>query len=129
MSAPDFDVCEVVSSSEELEELSESELSDSELLESILLIFFFTCSPLELTDSSVFLAGGSDGGFPGAFFTWIMLTGGPRAWELLESEAVTELVPFTLAVLELMAGLVGLMGPGLCLMAILLVFGAGEELC
>ena len=42
VSAPDLEVCEVVSSSDELEELSESELSDSELLESILLIFFFT---------------------------------------------------------------------------------------
>jgi len=41
-SAPDLEVCEVVSSSEELEELSESELSESELLDSILLTFFFT---------------------------------------------------------------------------------------
>ena len=128
LSPPDFEVCEVVSSSEELEELSESELSDSELLESILLIFFLTCCPLVLTESSAFLAGGSAGGFPGAFFTCIMLTGGALAWESLESEAVTEAVPFTLVVLELRAGLVLLMGPGLCLMAILLVLGAGEEL-
>lgn len=42
VSAPDLDVWEVVSSSEELEELSESELSDSELLDSILFIFFLT---------------------------------------------------------------------------------------
>lgn len=49
------------------------------------------------------------------------------AWESLESEAVTEAVPLTF-VLELMAGLELLMGPGLCLMAIMLVLGAGEEL-
>ena len=56
-----------------------------------------------------------------------MLTGGALACESLESEAVTEAVPFTL-VLELMAGLVLLMGPGLCLMAIMFVLGAGEGL-
>ena len=41
-SAPDLVVCEVVSSSDELEELSESELSESELLDSILFTFFLT---------------------------------------------------------------------------------------
>lgn len=50
LSPPDFEVCEVVSSSEELEELSESEL-DSEELDSILFTFFFTAF------SSCFLAG------------------------------------------------------------------------
>ena len=41
LSPPDLDVCDV-SSSDELELLSESELSESELLDSILLTFFLT---------------------------------------------------------------------------------------
>jgi len=61
VSPPDLEVCDAVSSSEELDELSESELSDSELLDSILLCFF-----LDFSSSDFF--GGSTG-LPGAFFT------------------------------------------------------------
>jgi len=124
LSPPDLEVCDVVSSSEELEELSESELSESEELDSILFTFFFTAV------SSCFFAGFSCEVFegagvgldlPGAFFTWIMLTGG--AGGLAESP---ELTPFTSLFELFTAGLeAAFTGPGFCLTVIMLTLGAG----